>query len=81
MRYDRMPYLCDLCQSPLGRDWQHKDYMVHDSVWVGEARLPKFGCIAHKECLEIKLGRTLGKADFIDAPVNGQNKPWEQKGR
>jgi|APSaa5957512576_1039674.scaffolds.fasta_scaffold108939_1 hypothetical protein len=73
MNYRPLPYNCSLCHEPLGRDYGQKDFMVHDSVWVHEAKLPKFGCFAHKECLEKRLGRKLVRADFKDAKVNRDN--------
>lgn len=43
-------------------------YMVHDHVWEGEAKMDKgMLCIG---CLEVRIGRALTPADFIDAPVN-----------
>jgi hypothetical protein len=50
--------------------WRHRAeyYTVHDEIWAA-AGMPFEGflCIG---CLESRLGRTLTRADFDDAPVN-----------
>lgn len=59
---------CDRCCAPFPRDW--RVYMVHDSVWAGEAGLPDFGCALCLACLEAVLGRPVACADLSDYPCN-----------
>jgi hypothetical protein len=60
-------YLCIDC----GRDTLGIDeyYMVTDSVW-GDATPFDEGGMLCIECLELRLGRILVQADFMDCPVN-----------
>jgi hypothetical protein len=67
-RFSRKGVLpCDGCN----KNCIHSDYyMVHDSVWCVEAKLPKDNCMLCLDCLEIRIGRELVWTDFTGAPVN-----------
>lgn len=59
---------CDGCNTTCKLD---NYYMVHDRVWVDEAKLPARGCMLCVTCLETRLGRELKSSDFpAHLPVN-----------
>jgi hypothetical protein len=66
------PRHCADCRVDVGRinEW----FMVHDNVfeqaWPGHGVVPFGHAILCIGCLEHRLGRTLTRPDFTDAPVN-----------
>ncbi|URM90389.1 hypothetical protein LUW75_10730 [Streptomyces sp. MRC013] len=61
---EQWEYDCADC----GTDSTNERYMVHDHVWAAAGMCPfGFLCIG---CLEVRLGRSLNAADFLNVPLN-----------
>lgn len=55
----------------LGCGFLRPDYMLKDSVWIGELGLTKKSCIYCLQCVEDLLSRKLTPDDFLPGvPVN-----------
>ena len=52
---------------------KHEYYAVHDEIWKVAGMDSGFLCIG---CLERRIGRRLGPADFTDYPINDPTDPW-----
>lgn len=45
-------------------------YMVHDDIWMDQARLDVDSGMLCIGCLESRIGRELTRLDFTDYPIN-----------
>lgn len=71
MSSDDSQFLCVDCnEDTSSRTGIREYYMVSDSVWQQEARMPVHGGMLCIGCLETRIKRQLTPADFIDAPIN-----------